>query len=55
MTAPWTDSPQNRDIRHLETFLDAHPDLASRGYLVCRVDRPRRLGARVTALPWDQF
>jgi predicted AAA+ superfamily ATPase len=51
----WTDSPRNADFRHLETFLALHPDLATHGYLVCRVDRPRKLAERITALPWNQF
>ena len=51
----WTGSPKKKDIRHLETFLDLHQELASQGYLVCRVDRPRKLSASITALPWNQF
>jgi predicted AAA+ superfamily ATPase len=51
----WTDSPKPRDIRHLNKFLDLHSDIAERGYLVCRVDRPRKLDKRIVALPWDRF
>jgi len=51
----WTDAPQHKDIRHLETFLGLHSDIASRGYLVCRVDLPRKLSEKVTAIPWNQF
>jgi predicted AAA+ superfamily ATPase len=51
----WTDSPKLRDIRHLNKFLDLHRDIAGRGYIVCRVDRPRKLSDRITALPWDRF
>jgi predicted AAA+ superfamily ATPase len=51
----WTDSPQIKDIRHLERFLELHSDLAHRGYLVCRVDRPRKLSDRILAIPWNRF
>ena len=51
----WTSSTVNKDIRHLETFLDLHNDLSCRGYLICRVDKPRKLSERITALPWNRF
>jgi len=51
----WTDAPKSRDIRHLNKFLDLHSDVAKRGYLICRVDRPRKLSDRIVALPWNQF
>ncbi|RKX83190.1 MAG: hypothetical protein DRP58_09180 [Spirochaetes bacterium] len=51
----WTDSPSVQDIRHLERFLELHPDLASYGYLVCRVDKPRKMSDRILAIPWNQF
>ncbi len=51
----WTDSPRGNDIRHLETFIDTHSNLADHGFLVCRVDRPRQLSGRITALPWNHF
>ncbi len=51
----WTDSPQIKDIRHLERFLELHPDLTNRGYLVCRVDKPRKLSDKILAIPWNQF
>ncbi len=51
----WTDAPNAKSIRHVDTFLDLHADTASRGYVICRVDRPRRITERITALPWDRF
>jgi predicted AAA+ superfamily ATPase len=51
----WTDSPKPRDIRHLNKFLDLHSDIAERGYLVCRVDRARKMDDRIVALPWERF
>jgi len=51
----WTDSPQIKDIRHLEKFLELHKDLAHRGYLVCRVDKARKLSDRILAIQWNRF
>ncbi len=51
----WTDTPQRKDIRHLERFLELHQDLANRGYLVCRVDKTRKLSGKILAIPWNRF
>ena len=51
----WTESPQPKDIRHLRTFIELHSDLCSRGYLVCRIDKPRKLSGNIVALPWNYF
>lgn len=51
----WTDSPTRKDIRHLERFLELHADLSARAYLVCRVDKPRKLSDKITAIPWNMF
>lgn len=51
----WTDKPHPSDIRHLTTFLNVHSDMAHQAYLVCRVDRPRKLSEQVTAVPWNMF
>jgi len=51
----WTEKPQPIDARHVETFLDLHPDRASRGYVVCRTPRAQRLTRRTTAIPWDEL
>lgn len=51
----WTDSPKPRDIRHLNKFIELHENIAKRGYLVCRVDKPRKLSDEIVALPWDCF
>ncbi len=51
----WTDRPTPADARYVETFLDVHPDLARRGYVVCRCPRRQALTQRTTALPWDEF
>jgi uncharacterized protein len=51
----WTDSPRHKDIRHLETFLKLHQGIASRGFLVCRIDKPRQMSENIMAIPWNQF
>jgi len=51
----WTQRPAPSDARHVERFLDLHPELAHRGYVVCRCARKQALTKRVTALPWDRF
>lgn len=51
----WTDTPQPKDIRHLQRFLELHQDLARMGYLICRIDKPRKLSDQIIALPWDKF
>jgi len=50
----WTDSPRPSDARHVETFLDLHPQ-ARKGYVVCRSPTRQVLTPRVTALPWNVF
>jgi predicted AAA+ superfamily ATPase len=50
----WTDRPRPSDARHVETFLDLHPQ-AHRGFLVCRTPSRQALTPRVTALPWNEF
>lgn len=51
----WTDNPNARDIRHLETFIATYPERAKRGLLVCRIERARQLSARVQAIPWQRL
>lgn len=51
----WTTSPRRTDIRHLQTFLNLHSKLSRRGFLISRVDQPRKLSERVIALPWNRF
>jgi len=51
----WTDKPKAADGRHIEKFIDLHPDKSSKGFVVCRAPHRQQLSARVTALPWDEF
>ncbi len=50
----WTDTPGERDTRHLQTFLAEYPK-AHDGIVVCRTPRRFRIGRRVTAVPWQEI
>lgn len=50
----WSEAPTEKDIRHLNVFLNEHPR-ATRGYVVCRSPRRLRLSSRVTAVPWQEL
>jgi predicted AAA+ superfamily ATPase len=50
----WTDSPEQRDVRHLEVFLSEYKP-AKQGFLICRVPRKTRLSEKVFALPWQSL
>ena len=51
----WTENPRPADARHIETFLDLHPDRATKGFVVCRVPRRQQLTDRVVAIPWSEL
>lgn len=48
----WTENPDIRDTRHLQTFLAEHADQAKEGLVVCRCPRPAKLTENITAIPW---
>ncbi len=47
----WTERPTDRDCRHLRVFMSEYPQ-ARRAFVVCRSERPLKLMAGITALPW---
>jgi len=51
----WTETPNQRDAQHVETFLSLHSELGHHGYVICRCPRKQKLTDRVIALPWNQF
>jgi len=51
----WTTSPQISDARSLETFLDAYPKLAHRGFIVCRVPHTLQITKRVLAISYTDL
>lgn len=50
----YTDSPSHRDAKHLVTFMNEYKN-ATDAYIVCRIQRPRKISDRVTALPWQKI
>jgi predicted AAA+ superfamily ATPase len=51
----WTERPRPEDARHVERFLEAHPNRARRGLVVCRCAEAQQLTRRVKAIPWRQL
>lgn len=51
----WTERPDAHDCRHLEAFLQAHPERAPHAYVICRTPVPLQLTPRITALPWNAW
>jgi predicted AAA+ superfamily ATPase len=50
----WAEAPAARDARHLETFLAENPK-AREAVVVCRTPRRFKMGAKVTAVPWQDI
>lgn len=50
----WTTNPKPTDIRHLQLFLEEYPQ-AKKGYLICRIPRPRQITPQIIALPWKEL
>ncbi len=48
----WSENPNPKDARHLQSFLAEHPTRSSEGYVVCRCPRPAKLAPNITAIPW---
>jgi predicted AAA+ superfamily ATPase len=49
----WTDSPTEKDIRHLNVFLREYSK-TRKAYVICRTPKAVKLSDQVTALPWDR-
>lgn len=49
----WTQRPKREDARHVLTFLEEHPGVATHGFVVCRAPHPQLLHERITAIPWS--
>lgn len=50
----WTDTPNLKDARHLQLFLQEYPE-ASNAYIVCRAPRPMKLAENIYAIPWQDI
>jgi len=51
----WTEDPSPRDARHLETFMNLHPNSSRRGYVICRTPMRQQLTPRTIAIPWSEL
>ena len=51
----WTQTPTAKHARNLETFIQLHPERASRGYVVCRAARSQQLSQHVLAIPFEEL
>ncbi len=49
----YTESPAQKDIRHLLTFKDEYA--VEKGYIICRTTVPLQLSDGITALPWQSL
>lgn len=47
-----TESPSLSDASSIKLFLDTYPQVARRGFVVCRCRTPRRLDENIEAIPW---
>lgn len=50
----WNTSPDETDIRHLQTFLAEYKN-AQTGFIVCQTPRKMKLADRIYALPWQDI
>lgn len=49
----WTESPNNKDIKHILTFMSEYN--CKQGYVICRCSLPQQLTDNIMALPWDRL
>lgn len=50
----YTDSPREKDARHLHTFLAEYPE-AKKAYIVCQAPKTMKLSDKVYAIPWQNI
>jgi uncharacterized protein len=50
----WTDSPKDKDFRHLRIFLEEYKS-AQIGYIICRTPKKLKLTDNIFALPWQEL
>ena len=50
----WSEMPDERDARHLRTFMAEHPK-AREAVVVCRTPRRFKIAPKITALPWQEI
>lgn len=50
----WTNNPRNKDMRHLQLFMQEYPQ-AKRAVIVCQIPYPQQLKDNIIALPWQEW
>lgn len=50
----WSETPSDRDAKHLRTFLAEYPG-ALAGVIVCRTPHRFKIGPDITAVPWQDI
>jgi predicted AAA+ superfamily ATPase len=50
----WTDTPTEKDARHLKVFLSEYP-MATKGYILCQTPRMMKISEDILALPWQEL
>ncbi len=50
----YTDSPKEKDARHLKQFLEEHPSVKT-AYIICTTPKPFVITPKIIALPWQQL
>ncbi|MBF0107362.1 MAG: ATP-binding protein [Deltaproteobacteria bacterium] len=50
----WTDTPKERDAKHIKTFLDEYKN-ATHGYVVCQTPNPVALANNIKAISWKDL
>jgi hypothetical protein len=48
----WTENPGVKDARHLKSFMAAHKDRCTQGYIVSRCPHALAIEENIKAIPW---
>jgi predicted AAA+ superfamily ATPase len=48
----WTENPGAKDARHLKSFMAAHKERCTRGYIVSRCPHVLAIDENIKAIPW---
>lgn len=51
----WTESPREKDARHLRSFLNTYSKRAKRGFIICRCPYKLGITKNITAIPWYEI
>jgi predicted AAA+ superfamily ATPase len=51
----YTENPRPQNATGIERFMARYPEVARRGYVVCRAARREQLSRHVQAIPWQEL